>query len=48
MLSNVLADRRLNPVTPLHADNWERLLQQHGLLEEFFLVPRGIREGFYA
>ncbi|KAJ3551427.1 hypothetical protein NM688_g4705 [Phlebia brevispora] len=41
-----ITQRKNNPVTPLHADAWEHLLQTAGLLYEFREIPNGIRHGF--
>ncbi|OJT05120.1 hypothetical protein TRAPUB_4081 [Trametes pubescens] len=41
-----LVHRRSNPLTPLHADEWERLLRDSALLERYPRLVHWIRHGF--
>jgi hypothetical protein len=43
--STVLEHRQLYPVCPYDPDAWERLLQEHGLLEQYRKIPDGFHNG---
>jgi hypothetical protein len=45
-LRNALEHRRINPLTPYKADEWERLLKEHRLLDKYTSIPCQIRHGF--
>ncbi|PPQ81825.1 hypothetical protein CVT24_005483 [Panaeolus cyanescens] len=47
-LRHALELRRSKPVTPYHADAWERRLREAGLVEAYKDVPAGLRQGFWA
>jgi hypothetical protein len=44
--STVLERRRLYPVCLYDPEAWERLLQEHGLLEQYRKIPDGFHNGF--
>ncbi|KAF7315770.1 Reverse transcriptase ribonuclease h [Mycena indigotica] len=45
-LQAAIADRRLNPLTPLRAEAWEDALRRGQLFDRYPDIPAGLRNGF--